>query len=113
VPIEPQFSTQKTVAEAGTQTVSEDRRVEVGTQTTITRVIAPLVNDKKQWTRKATGPHPPLVREEEEKERFDQEVGPLTTELESQRAQTGRRNYLVPDLSRTLRLTKQLQLQAR
>jgi len=57
---------QKTVSEAGTQTAPEDNRVEVGTQTTTTTVIAPLVKSKKQWTRRATGPYHRLVREDEE-----------------------------------------------
>ena len=73
MPIEPQFNgSQKTVAEAGTQT-------------TTTTVIAPLVKNKKQWTRKAMGLYPQLVREEEENERFDQEDGPLPRELEEVR----------------------------
>ncbi|KAK4826744.1 hypothetical protein QYF61_010997 [Mycteria americana] len=54
--------------------------VEAGTQTTTT-VIAPAVKTK-QWTRKTTGPYHRLVREEEEEERFDQEAGPSTKELE-------------------------------
>jgi len=47
------------VAEAGTQTVSEDNIVEVGTQitTTTTTVIAPSVKNKNQWTRRGTGPY--------------------------------------------------------
>jgi len=56
---------QKTVAEAGTQTASEDNRVEVGTQTTTTTVIAPVVKSKKQWTRRETDLYHQLVREEE------------------------------------------------
>jgi len=42
------------------------------------------VKNEKQWTRKATGPYPQLVREEEEKERSDQEAGPSTRKLEEE-----------------------------
>jgi len=38
---------QKTVADAGTQTAREDNGVKVGTQTTTTTVIVPLVKNKK------------------------------------------------------------------
>ena len=44
---------QRTVAEAGTQTASEDSVVEAGTQTTTTTVIAPVMKNK-QWARRTT-----------------------------------------------------------
>jgi len=42
MPVKPQFSTLRTVAEAGTQTAPEDNMVEVGTQTTTTITIDPV-----------------------------------------------------------------------
>ncbi|GAB0206427.1 hypothetical protein GRJ2_003108300 [Grus japonensis] len=73
---------QRTVAEAGTQTAAEDTVAEIGTQTITTTVIAPVVK-KKQWTRRSTGPYHQLVREEEEEEeRFDQEASPSAKKWE-------------------------------
>jgi len=72
---------QKTVAEAGTQTAPEHNGVEGGTRTTTTTVIAPLVKNKKQWTRRTMDPYHQLVTEEDEKESSGQEAGPLTREL--------------------------------
>jgi len=46
---------QKTVAVAGTQTSSEDNMVEVGTQTTTTTVIAPLVKKQKTVDKESSG----------------------------------------------------------
>ncbi|XP_010568992.1 PREDICTED: uncharacterized protein LOC104833793 [Haliaeetus leucocephalus] len=72
---------QRTTVEAGTQTASEDTMLEIGTQTTTTTVIAPIVK-RKQWTRRSTGPYHRLVREEEEEERLDLEAGPSIKKLE-------------------------------
>jgi len=100
------------VAEAGTQKAPEDSRVEVATQTTPT-VIATLVKNKKQWTRRAMVPYYLLVREEEEKESVD-EAGPSRRELEREIGERKQEeDYLVPDLSRTWRHVNRLQLPAR
>jgi len=89
VPVEPQFSTLRTVAKAGTEKT---------TTTVVGRVVK-----KKQWTRKTTGPYNLLEKEEEEEERFDQEASPSK---KFKRIQTESRNCLIPDLIRTLRQLK-------
>ncbi|KAJ7407373.1 hypothetical protein BTVI_63407 [Pitangus sulphuratus] len=47
---------EKTVVEAGTQTIMEDTLAETGTQTTTITVIAPVVK-KKKWMRQDIGPY--------------------------------------------------------
>lgn len=85
-----QTTSENALAETGMQTTSEDVTVETETQTASEDTVAAIgtqltttVVEKKQWTRRSTGPYHRLAREEEEEEGFDQEAGPSAKKWEA------------------------------